>query len=243
MRALILKVGEVNDMFEMSIILICILTLFLLKIFLNVNFKKMKKFEAKASEELENLSNKFPKDEHICNEILEKLDNNDVKVKIEPEYNSCLYTVFNNTITIGKFQQNYMKIQTIAHECIHSSQNKRGLWSNFIFTNIYLIYFVVILILAFFNKLPYTNIHAIILIFLSIIQYVIRFSLENEAMIKAKFVAKEYIEEKKILNKDEKNKLLEEYDRVNEIGIPFMNYYLISMNVIKIMIFSFIALA
>ena len=243
MRALILKVGEVNDMFEMSIILICILTLFLLKIFLNVNLKKMKKFEAKASEELENLSNKFPKDEQICNEILEKLDNNDVKVKIEPEYNSCLYTVFNNTITIGKFQQNYMKIQTIAHECIHSSQNKRGLWSNFIFTNIYLIYFVVILILALFNKLPYTNIHAIILIFLSIIQYVIRFSLENEAMIKAKFVAKEYIEEKKILNKDEKNKLLEEYDRVNEIGIPFMNYYLISMNVIKIMIFSFIALA
>ncbi len=32
-------------MFEMSIILICILALFLLKIFLNVNFKKMKKFE------------------------------------------------------------------------------------------------------------------------------------------------------------------------------------------------------
>ena len=230
-------------MFEMSIILTCIVTLFLLKIFLNINFKKMKKFEAKGSEDIEKLSNKFPKDEQICKDILERLNNKDVKVKIEPEYNSCLYTVFNNTITIGKFQQNYMKIQTIAHECIHSSQNKRMLWSNFIFTNIYLIYFVVILILAFFNKLPYTNIHTIVLIFLSIIQYIIRFSLENEAMIKARFVAKEYIEEKKLFNKNEEKKLLEEYDKVNEIGIPFMNYYLITMNIIKIMLFSFIALA
>lgn len=229
-------------MFEMSIILICIVTLFFLKIFLNINFKDMKKFEIEGSEELENLSNKFPKDEQICKDILEKLENKGVKVKSEPEYNSCLYTVYNSTIIIGKFKQNYMKLQTIAHECIHSCQNRRMLWSNFIFSNVYLIYFIVILVLAFFNKLPYINIYAIILIFFSVIQYVIRFSLENEAMIKAKYIAKEYIEEKNILNKEEKSKLLKEYDRVNNIGIPFMNYYLISMNIVKIMFFSFIAL-
>lgn len=230
-------------MFEISVILVCTITLILLKIFLNINFKEIKKLEVRSSEELEELSKNFPTDEKICKDILNKLDNKDVKIKIEPEYNSCLYTVFNNTITIGKFQQNYIKPQTIAHECIHSSQNKRILWSNFIFSNIYLIYFVVILVLAFFNKLPYTNIHTITLIFLSIIQYIVRFNLENEAMIKAKYLAKEYIEEKEILNKNEKNKLLEEYDKINNIGIPFMNYYLISMNIIKIMLFSFIALA
>ena len=230
-------------MFDISVIIVCTVTLILLKIFLNINFKKIKKLDVRSSEELEELSKKLPNDEKICKDVLNKLNNKDVKIKIEPEYNSCLYTVFNNTITIGKFKQNYMKPQTIAHECIHSSQNKRILWSNFIFTNIYLIYFVVILILAFFNKLPYTNIHTIVLIFLSIIQYIIRFSLENEAMIKAKFIAKEYIEENKILNIDEENKLLEEYDKINHIGIPFMNYYLISMNIIKIIIFSFIALA
>lgn len=230
-------------MFDISVIIVCTVTLILLKIFLNINFKEIKKLEVRSSEELEELSKKLPTDEKICKDILNKLDNKDVKIKIEPEYNSCLYTVFNNTITIGKFQQSYMKPQTIAHECIHSSQNKRILWSNFIFTNIYLIYFVVILILAFFNKLPYTNIHTIVLIFLSIIQYIVRFNLENEAMIKAKYLAKEYIEEKEILNKNEKNKLLEEYDKINNIGIPFMNYYLISMNIIKIMLFSFIALA
>lgn len=229
-------------MFEISVIIVCTITLILLKIFLNINFKEIKKLEVRSSEELEELSKNFPTDEKICKDILNKLNNKDVKIKIEPEYNSCLYTVFNNTITIGKFQQNYIKLQTLAHECIHVCQSKRMLWSNFIFTNIYLIYFAIILILAFFNKLPYTNIHTIVLIFLSIIQYIIRFSLENEAMIKAKFIAKEYIEENKILNIEEENKLLEEYDKINNIGIPFINYYTISMNIIKIMLFSFIAL-
>ena len=229
-------------MFEISVIIVCTVILILLKIFLNINFKEIKKLEVRSSEELEELSKKFPTDEKICKDILNKLDNKDVKIKIESEYNSCLYTVFNNTITIGKFQQNYIKLQTLAHECIHACQSKRMLWSNFIFSNIYLIYFVVILILAFFNKLPYTNIHTIVLIFLSIIQYIIRFSLENEAMIKAKFIAKEYIEKNEVLNTDEENKLLEEYDKINDIGIPFMNYYLISMNIVKIMLFSFVAL-
>lgn len=229
-------------MFEIGTIVVCVITLFLLKIFLNINFKKIKKMEIKNSEELESLSNKFSDDDKICKDILSKLNNRDVKIKVEPEYTSCLYTIFNNTITIGKFQQKYMKLQTIAHECIHSCQNKRTLWANFIFTNVYLIYFLAVLILGLVNHLPYTNIHILILIFLSIIQYIIRFSLENEAMIKAKYVAKEYIGESKILNRSEEQKLLQEYDRINNIGIPFMNYYLISMNIIKVIIFSFVVL-
>ena len=229
-------------MFQIVTIIVCVITLFLLNFFLNINFKEIKKMEIRTSEELENLSNKFPTDNQICNDILKKLNNKGVKIKSEPEYTSCLYTIFNNTITIGKFQQNYMKLQTIAHECIHACQNKKTLWANFIFTNIYLIYFVVISILTVFKKLPHTNVHMVILIFFSVIQYIIRFSLENEAMIKAKYIAKEYIEEKKILNKDEEEKLLEEYDKINNIGIPFMNYYIISMNIVKIMIYGFVSL-
>ena len=192
-------------MFEISVILICIITLILLKIFLNIRFKEIKKLEIRSSKELNKISNKFPKDEIICKDILKKLDNDtNIKIKVEPEYNNSLYTVFNNTIIIGKFKQDYMKIQTIAHECVHSQQNKRLLWSNFIFSNIYLIYFVIILILELLNKLPSSNIHIMILIFFSIIQYILRFSLENDAMIKARFIAKEYIEEKNILNNEEK---------------------------------------
>lgn len=230
-------------MFEMSVIVICIFSLVILKIFLNIKFKDIKKLDIRSSEQLEKLSNKFPSDEQICKDILKKLNNTtNVKIKNEPEYTSCLYTIFNNTITIGKFKQDYMKIQTIAHECIHSCQNKRILWSNFIFSNVYLIYFVLVLILAFFNKLSNTSIYTIVLIFMSFIQYILRFTLENEAMIKARYISKEYIEEEKVLEKNGKEELLEEYDKINEIGIPFMNYYIISMNIIKVILFSFITL-
>ena len=230
-------------MFEITVILVCLIILILLKYLLNINFKEIKNLEIRELEELESLSKKFPEDEEICKNILQKLNNqNEVKIKKEPEYTTCLYTIFNNTITIGKFKQEYMKIQTLAHECIHACQNKRLLWGNFIFSNIYLLYFLVILILTFLNKLPYTNIHIIIFIFASVIQYILRFTLENEAMIKARYTANEYIEEKKILNKEEKDKLLEEYDKINKIGIPFINYYTISMNIVKIIIYAFVSL-
>ena len=111
-----------------------------------------------------------------------------------------------------------------------------------VFTNIYLLFWIVISVLALLNKLPNTSVFIIAFIFASLIQYIIRYSLENEAMLKAKFIAKEYIEENKTLNKEEEQLLLNEYDRVNKLGIPFMNYYQISMNIIKIMILAFICL-
>lgn len=228
--------------FEITIIISCIIILILLKIFLGVNFKKIKNLKDRNLEDLEELSNEFPDDKEICKNILNKLGNSNTKIKIEHQYNSCLYTIFNNTITIGKFKQNYMKPQTIAHECIHSCQNKKTLWFNFIFTNTYLIYFAVIVILALLNKLSYVYIDTVMLIFASFIQYIIRYTLESEAMLKAKYIAKEYIEESEILTKDEEEKLLKEYDEINDIGISFVNYYTISMNILKIIIFTFIVL-
>ena len=230
-------------MLETVVIISCVITLILLKNFLNIKFNSIKKMSDRCTDELEHLSIKFPSDEKICRDILKKINNNrEVKIKIDEEYSSCIYTIFNNTIILGKFKQNYMKIQTIAHECIHSCQNKRTLWANFIFTNIYLIYFAFIVILELFNVLPYANIHTIILIFLGIIQYIIRFSLENEAMIKARYIAKEYIEENRILEEEEKKKLLAEYDEVNSIGITFVNFHLISKNMMKDLIYAIVVL-
>ena len=231
-------------MLEISIILAGVITLILLKIFLNVDFKKLKKLNIESNGNLSDITDKISKinQENMFKDILKELDCKDVKVNVAPEYNSCLYTIFNNTITIGKFKEEYMKPQTIAHECIHASQNKITLWANFIFTNIYLLFWIVISVLALLNKLPNTSVFIIAFIFASLIQYIIRYSLENEAMLKAKFIAKEYIEENKTLNKEEEQLLLNEYDRVNKLGIPFMNYYQISMNIIKIMILAFICL-
>lgn len=230
-------------MFEIVAIIVCVNIMILLKISLNIKFKDIKNMQSSDAEKLEALSSKFPEDEKICKDILKKLNNNsEVKLKIDEEYTNCLYTIFNNTIILGKFKQKYMKIQTIAHECIHSNQEKMLLWGNFIFSNIYLIYYTLIVILGIFNKLPYSQIHITNLILSSLVQYVLRNTLENEAMIKARYVAKEYMDENKFLDENEEKMLLNEYDRVNKIGLPFMNYYLIANNIIKVIIFSVIVL-
>lgn len=229
-------------MISISVLICSLITLILLKIFLNVKFKDIKELKNRRVEKIEVLANKFQSDEKICKDILTILNNENVKIKSEPEYTSCLYTIFNNTITIGKFQQNYMKLQTIAHECIHSCQNKITLWGNFIITNIYLIYFAIVLILGILNKLPYADIHILIFAFASVIQYIIRNTLEIDAMTRAIYVAKEYIEKNKILNKEETKLLLQEYDKINKFIIPFANYNLIFSNSIKIIIISLFVL-
>ena len=231
-------------MIEILVIIMCALTIILLKISLGVKFKDLARLKSRKNEDLETLSKKFKSDEEICREILKikENENENVKIKQESDYESCLYTVFNNTITIGKFNQNYMKLQTIAHECIHACQNKLTLWFNFIFSNIYLLYFFTISILTIFNITYNNEIYLIILIFMSFIQYIIRLSLENDAMQNAKNLAKEYLEKNKILEKKEEEILLKEYNQINKIAIPATNFELIFKNLIKIIIYSIIIL-
>lgn len=222
---------------EIIVIVICILVLILTKVGLNIKFKSLKQFKTRTNEKARKMIEKFPEDEKMCNEILKKLRNNsNVKVTINEEYNSCLYTVYNNTITIGKFKEDYIKPQTIAHECVHSCQNKVMLWFNFIISNIFNLFFIVTLLLAIFNKLPYTNIFLVILSALAFIQYTVRNILELDAMTRAPYIAKEYLKENNILNEQEIKDLLEEYEDVNKIGIPITNYSLILKNIIKIVI-------
>lgn len=228
---------------EIIVIIICIVTLILTQIGLNVKFKDLKQFKTRNNEKARRISEKFPKDEEMCIEILKMLGNNsNVKIVSNVEYNSCLYTVYNNTITIGKFKENYMKPQTIAHECVHACQNKTILWFNFIISNIYNLFFIITLILALFNKLPFTNAFLISLTAISFIQYVARFTLEMDAMTRALYIAKEYLSENNILNNQEIKYILEEYEEINKIGIPITNYSLILKNIVKIVVFCIVIL-
>lgn len=224
---------------EIIVISISVIMIVFLKIGLNIKFKDIKYLNNKKNEELAKLSNKFPSDEEICKQILDKKGRKEVKVKINKEYDSCLYTVYNNTITIGKFKEEYIKIQTIAHECIHACQDKVSLWFNFIISNIYNIYFFVICVLAIFTTAN-TILLTFVLLMLSTIKIIVRMYLENEAMNKAKYEAKEYIEENKILTKDEEEKLLQEYDDINKIGIPFYNYIMITNELVKVIFYNFL---
>ena len=151
-----------------------------------------------------------------------------------------MYIAITNKIIIGDLKENYSRIQTIAHECLHSIQDKRLQKFHFIISNIYLIYFIVIIILELINKLPSRNIYLIILLILGSIYITVRNYLENDAMIKAKYLAKEYIEEERILKKEEETELINGYEKINKIGIPISNFQIWSDLIIKVIIFCII---
>ena len=221
-------------------IVIMILVIFILKIGLNIHFKEIKKIkEIGYDKELNKIANKFPDNKEICKKILEKLNNKDVKIEEENNSKTSLYIAISNKIIIANINDTFTRIQTIAHECLHSVQNRRMLLFNFIFSNISIIYYLVAIFLVLFNVLDgYIFIH--IYIGMGIISYVVKSYLETDAMTKAYFIAKEYMEETTTINTDitksEVNILLDSMAKLNKIGIPLTNFYLIVGIAIKIII-------
>ena len=224
------------------IIILVVLTLIyiFLKIVFCVKIKKLKQFE--KDEYLDKVVSKYPENTQICEEILKKVNNNTVKIEEDPNANTTLYLVMSNKIFIANLNKSYTRIQTIAHECLHSIQDKKILWSNFIFSNIYLIYFVIIAVLGILKILPYKMLFLAIFLVLGLVYYSIRTYLENDAMIKARFLAKEYMEEKGISSKDEIESLVKKYDELNDIGIKFINFKFFEGIIIKAVILSFICM-
>lgn len=222
------------------IIILVVLTLIyiFLKIVFSVKIKKLKQFE--KDEYLDKVVSKYPENTQICEEILKKVNNNTVKIEEDPNANTTLYLVMSNKIFIANLNKSYTRIQTIAHECLHSIQDKKILWSNFIFSNIYLIYFVIIAVLSILKILPCKMLFLAIFLVLGLVYYSIRTYLENDAMIKARFLAKEYMEEKGISSKDEIESLVKKYDELNDIGIKFINFKFFEGIIIKAVILSFI---
>ncbi|MBQ2937711.1 MAG: hypothetical protein IJE05_02355 [Clostridia bacterium] len=221
---------------EFIILLIVLITIyFILKYVFDSNTKKIK--EIAEDKELDELTQKYPENIEICKEYLEKLNNKDVIIEEDKDSNTTLYLVMSNKIFIANLKNNYTRIQTIAHECLHSIQSKRLLWFNFIFSNIYLLYLTIICILAILKILPYKMMFFAILTLFGLIYYAVRMYLENDAMIKAKFLAKEYMEEKNISSKEEIEKIIKKYDKLNDVGIKCTNFQLFSSIIIKCIIF------
>lgn len=222
------------------ILLICILSLLMLGIIFKINIKNVKQIG--ENKELDELTEKYPSNIDICKSILEMLNNKTVKIEENKDSNTSLYIAISNKISIANVRGSFTRIQTIAHECLHSIQDRRILLFNFYFSNIYLIYFVIISLLALLGKLPYKMMFLSILIVLGFIYYFTRSYLENDAMIKARFLAKDYMEKQNISSKEEIEKIVNEFDKLNNIGIRCINYNLFFNTIIKIMIFLVIIL-
>lgn len=209
-----------------------------LKFIFGINLKEMKKMG--KNDKLDSITQKYPENKEICKWYLKKLNNDTVNIEENESKENCLYIAVTNKILIADLKNSYTRIQTIAHECLHSIQDRKLLNFNFIFSNIYLIYFFVISMLEIFGVLTSKRLFLSLLIILSMSYLVVRIYLENDAMIKARYLAKEYMEDAKISSKEEIDEILAEYDRINPFGIKGTTYQLFFNTCTKIIIFSLI---
>ena len=223
----------------MEFIIIAIVSLFLviiLKYVFEYNVKELKKIG--KDKELDELAKIYPNNIEICKDYLKKLNNLKVKIEENKDSTTSLYIAVTDKILIANIKDTYTRIQTIAHECLHSIQNRKLLMFNFIFSNIYLIYFIMIVILALLKILPYKLMFMNIFLILSLVYYMVRSYLDNDAMIKARYLAKEYMEEKKILTKEEIQKIVAGFDKINNVGIKCINYNLYLGIMVKVLIIA-----
>lgn len=226
------------------VLIVCIIVILVLKFGFNIKIKDFKKIkEIGYDKKLNEITNKLPNNKEVCEEILKIVGNNNVEIETnddDKDKTLSYYSVLTNKITIASINDTFTRIQTIAHECLHSVQSKRMLMFNFIFSNIYIFYFVIVLLLTIFKVIKNPLIWLIILIILGVIYYAIRSFLETDAMTKAPYVAKEYIEKTEKLSNEEINKVMQNYEFLNRIGIPMTNFQILASTIVKNIIYLLI---
>ena len=227
----------------MEFIIIGMISIIVIIVFKYVfDYSKKELKQIGEDKELDELDKVYPSNIEMCKEYLKKLGNETVKIEESKEAEASLYIAITNKILIANIQKSYTRIQTIAHECLHSIQSRKMLLFNFIFSNIYFIYFIVICALMIFKILPYKMMFLVIFLILSMMYYTIRVFLENDAMIKARYLAKEYMEEKKISSCSEIDKLVAGFDKINRVGIKCINYIFFMEIMIKVLIVAILGL-
>jgi len=235
-----IKILQKRYMMESIIyIILLVLTIILLKFVFRINYKKTKNLQ--ENKKMEKITDKFPENVEIAKEMLGMLGNEGVKIEEAKDTGTSLYIAITNKISIADMKNNYARIQTIAHECLHSCQDRTMLLFNFFFSNINMIYFLVISILTVFKVINNQMFQIAILMMLTLIQFAIRSFLEIDAMTRARFLAKEYMEKKNLCNNEEKEKLLKEYENINKIGIPFVVDNLLTSGLVRVLIYAVIA--
>lgn len=220
--------------------IISIIAIIVLRYVFDYNKKQLKHIG--EDKELDELAKAYPNNIEMCKEYLKKLGNETVEIEENEGAAASLYIAITNKILIANIQKSYTRIQTIAHECLHSIQSKKMLLFNFIFSNIYFIYFIAICGLMIFKVLPYRMMFLVIFLILSMVYYTIRVFLENDAMIKAKYLAKEYMEEKKISSPSEIEKLVAGFENINGVGIKCINYAFFMEIMVKVFLMAILGL-
>lgn len=222
-----------NGIVYVALILVSIV---LLKFIFKIDFKKAEKLE--ENKKLEKLTDRFPENVDIAKEMLAMLKNEKVKVEEAKNTKTSLYIAVTDKILIADMKNNYARIQTIAHECLHSIQDRRLLVFNFIFSNLIMLYWIAITILTFTKVLQNIEIPIFVLLLFATIKLLVRGFLETDAMTKSRYLAEKYIKSKNILNEKETEILLEQYDEINKLGVPFTLVHILTGSFVGILVYA-----
>ena len=225
---------------ELIIIIVAIIAIIIVNAMMKINVKEVEKIALDS--ELNEITKNYPKNIEICKTILKKLGNETTKIEEDTNSEATLYIAISNKISIGNTHESFTRIQTMAHECLHSIQDKKMLMFNFVYTNIYLIYFLIICTLVVLKKLQNEMLFSNIFLILSFIHYVIRIYLENDAMMRAEYLAKEYMKEQNISSDVEIHKVSDGFKKLNDKCIKGTNCNLFVKVMIKVVIFNVLAL-
>ena len=113
------------------IIVVAIIAIIIIYSMMKTNIKELKKIAGDS--ELNKIAQKFPKNKEICKALLHKLGNKTTKIEEKEDSESTLYMAIQDKIVIGNTHDSYTRIQTMAHECLHSIQDRKMLIFNFIY--------------------------------------------------------------------------------------------------------------
>ena len=149
--------------------------------------------------------------EKICRDILNQINNEEVKIEVDKDSKTSLYMFLNNTIYISDFENSKKKdelyksrLLVIAHECAHSLQSKLLQIANFILSNVELLLFSLIIILRIVlgNVISWLLITYITIFALGI---VVRYYLEINATINSVKIIAKYLIQKNIAKTEVKD--------------------------------------
>lgn len=225
----------------MPYLIISILSLLLIPIFkfiLKINIKEVKK--TAEDDELDKLTSCLPENIEVCKSILNSTNNSTVTIEnsLDKKSGTSLYIVTSNKILIANLKNSFIRFQTIAHECIHASQNKIVQIMHFIFANIYKMLFWILIILSILKKTPNSMMPLIILIFTGIIYFILKFILEKDAIINSKSLAIEYLNATNKLDIEIIKKIEDKYNFINNKGVDFIKFSSILDICLRISIYS-----
>lgn len=203
------------------------------------NIKVLKK-NSKEKYNIENIISKLPSSDMMAKFILNMLNNKRTKYIFDEDIKGNYYVYLSDTIYLSNKQnskKNYERLCVISHECVHSIQPKVIQNLNFIFSNLELIMFVILVVLSFFKI---TSIHAFYgYLVINIIGLIFRLVLEMWATFKAPKIARNYLKQINTVKEDVET-VYNTYSSLTKLLTPLFIIKLVFFKIVRIAIIYFI---